>query len=47
MVAEVYYAENDLERIVTYCEKDVLTIAQLYLKYNYMDTIKPENIEKS
>lgn len=33
MVADVYYNEQNLERIVRYCEKDVLAIAQLMLKY--------------
>ena len=33
MVHKVYYQEKDLPRIVTYCEKDVLAIAQLLLKY--------------
>jgi len=33
MVHKVYYQEKDLARIVTYCEKDVLAIAQLLLKY--------------
>ena len=32
-VARVYYEENDLKRIVTYCQKDVLTVVQLMLKY--------------
>lgn len=32
MVAEVYYKEKDLERIKTYCEKDVLTVAQIFRK---------------
>ncbi|MDT8392970.1 MAG: 3'-5' exonuclease [Bacteroidales bacterium] len=32
-VGEVYWKENDLERIVKYCQKDVLTIAQLFLRY--------------
>ena len=31
-VARVYYEENDLARIVRYCEKDVVTLAQVYLK---------------
>ncbi len=29
----VYWKENDLERIVTYCQKDVLTVAQLLNSY--------------
>lgn len=31
-VASVYYEENDLSRIVRYCEKDVITLTQIYLK---------------
>jgi hypothetical protein len=31
-IAHVYYVEKQLKRIIIYCEKDVLTIAQLYLK---------------
>lgn len=31
-VAEVYYEQNDLPRIVRYCEKDVVTLTQVYLK---------------
>lgn len=30
MVAEIYYKEKDLPRIVTYCEKDVLTLANVF-----------------
>ena len=30
MVAEVYYKEKDLFRIVQYCEKDVLTLANVF-----------------
>jgi 3'-5' exonuclease len=32
-VAEVYYKLNDLHRIMTYCCKDVLTVAQLFLRF--------------
>ena len=31
-VAEVYYVENDIDRIVTYCEKDVIAVAQIILR---------------
>jgi len=31
-VANVYYEEKNIERIVTYCEKDVVTVAQILLK---------------
>ncbi|NOU48778.1 MAG: 3'-5' exonuclease [Bacteroidales bacterium] len=33
MVAKVYYEENNLDRIKTYCQKDVLAIAQLMRRY--------------
>jgi hypothetical protein len=32
-VAEVYYKENDLPRIIQYCTKDVLTVAQIFRRY--------------
>lgn len=31
-VARVYYEEKNIDRIVTYCEKDVITIAQIVLR---------------
>ncbi len=42
MVAEVYYREKDLQRIVKYCEKDTLAVAQLLLRYQN----KPLLLEK-
>lgn len=44
-VASVYYEEKNLARIVTYCEKDVLAVAQLYLRYKNQPLIPTENIE--
>ncbi|HCX98920.1 MAG TPA: 3'-5' exonuclease [Bacteroidales bacterium] len=44
-VAEVFYKEKDLDRIVRYCEKDVLAVAQLLLRYKNVPTIDPNNIE--
>lgn len=38
----VYYEENDLERIVTYCEKDTLTVAQLVLRFKGQELIEPD-----
>jgi len=32
-VASVYYNDHDLERIKIYCEKDVLTVAQIFRKF--------------
>ncbi len=31
-VREVYYVERNIDRIITYCEKDVVTTAQVFLK---------------
>ena len=42
-VAEVYYKDKDLNRIVAYCQKDVVTVVQLYQKLNgneLIDTIE-------
>jgi len=44
MVAEVYYQENDLERIMKYCQRDTLTVAQLLLCYLGKPLIKEEDI---
>ena len=43
-VRAVYYEENDLNRIVTYCQKDTLTVAQLLLKYRGEALIKEDNV---
>lgn len=32
MVRDVYYEVHDLERIVKYCERDVVTVAQVFLR---------------
>ena len=45
-VAHVYYKEKDLERIVKYCEKDTITLAQLLLRFNNEDLIKEQDIIK-
>lgn len=37
MVAAVYWKEHDLDRIAAYCEKDVITVAGLYLKMTGKD----------
>jgi hypothetical protein len=47
MVADVYWKDKDLQRIVTYCEKDVLAVVQLLLKYKGEELIKTENIESA
>lgn len=44
MVAEVYYNEKNLDRIVKYCQRDTLTVAQLLLCYLGKPKIKDEDI---
>ncbi len=44
MVAQVYYRENNLKRIVDYCLKDVVTLCQLFLKMNNQPTIPESSI---
>ena len=33
MVRDVYYEEKDLQRITHYCERDVITVAQVFLRF--------------
>jgi len=44
-VFRVYYEEKDLKRITTYCQKDVVTLIQIFLRYRGEDMIPTENIE--
>lgn len=44
-VWEVYWREQNLPRIVTYCQKDVLTAAQVFLRMQGEALIKLENVE--
>lgn len=44
-VWSVYWNDKDLPRIVNYCQKDVITVAQIFLKMNGEAAIKPENVE--
>lgn len=44
-VAEVYWKQNDIARIAIYCQKDVLTVAQLLLRFKQMPLITEGNIE--
>lgn len=45
MVWEVYWKEKNLERITTYCQKDVITVTQVYLKMMGETAIRSGNIE--
>ena len=45
MVWEVYWKEKNLSRIVTYCQKDVITVAQVLLRMGGESLIPEHNIE--
>lgn len=45
MVGEVYWKERNLLRVVEYCRKDVVTLAQVYLRMNREPIVDEENIE--
>ncbi|MCG1035350.1 3'-5' exonuclease [Polaribacter sargassicola] len=43
-VADVYYKEKNIQRIVTYCEKDTVAIAQILLRFNNENLLKEDSI---
>lgn len=43
-VAEVYYKEKDIDRIVTYCEKDVVAVAQIFLRFRNESILMEDEI---
>lgn len=44
MVNKVYWEENNLERIATYCQKDVVALTQLFLRFKNEQLIHQEQI---
>jgi len=45
-VNHVFYKEKDLDRIAAYCGDDVIIVAQLYLRFHFLNIVEPQNIEK-
>lgn len=43
-VGFVFYEENDLSRIVRYCEQDVLALARVYLRFNNEEIVKDKDV---
>lgn len=41
----VYWVENDIDRIVTYCEKDVIAVAQILLRFRAEELLISEEIK--
>ena len=46
-VAKVYYEEKNLDRIVTYCEKDTIAVAQLLLRFNNEELLEEFQIVRA
>lgn len=44
MVSKVYYEENNLEKIASYCNRDVEATAQLFLRLRGMDILSEDKI---
>ncbi len=44
MVRDVYCEEGDLDRIVAYCELDVITLAQVFLRLRNDDLLTEDQI---
>lgn len=44
-VARVFYEEDDIQRIRTYCEKDVLTTVQVFRKLNQKELLTQSSVE--
>ena len=44
-VWSVYWNDRDLDRIVNYCQKDVITVIQILMKFSGEGVVRQENIE--
>lgn len=44
MVQEVYYKQDDLPRIVEYCQRDVVVVAQIILRFKNFPLLKEDEI---
>lgn len=44
-VGEVYWKQDNVERIKTYCQKDVISVAQIMRRYAYLPLITDDMIE--
>jgi predicted PolB exonuclease-like 3'-5' exonuclease len=45
MVGDVYWKEKNLERIVTYCQKDVVTTANIVLRFKNLPLLSNSQVE--
>lgn len=44
MVGEVYWKDQNLARIVEYCQKDVVTVGQLLLRFSNLPLLQPDQV---
>jgi hypothetical protein len=45
MVKDVYYKDKDIDRIISYCELDVVTTAQVFLRLRNEELLSEEEIK--
>ncbi len=45
-IRDVFYKENDIDRIIKYCEKDTIAVAQIFLKYRNEQILQESEITK-
>jgi len=45
-VNDVFWQQEDLERIARYCENDVLALVQIVLRLAYLPALRPEQIQR-
>ncbi len=45
MVGDVYWKEKNLERIVTYCQKDVITTSNIILRFKNLPLLTDDQVE--
>lgn len=43
-VRDTYYLEKDIDRIITYCEKDTISVAQILLRLRNEPLLEKEEI---
>ena len=44
MVGDVYWKENNLQRIATYCQKDIVTVANIILRFKNLPLLTVEQV---
>lgn len=47
LVGEAYWVRDDMKAIVEYCEKDVISVIQLYFKFNGFPLLGEEQVEST